>query len=236
VKPQGLLASTGFGLAVVVLYVYSARAHVWSGQLALVLTAVAAWGLESQAVPRKPVDFSTAFLFYLMLALSGDAVGAALVMLAGYCVREVANRANTSDLLWLTPVIAGLAVAQSGGYWPIEAVARGGVALLVTVPGWYLDGAWVQILYLEIRACRWRLAGRPSRGAPACPASFGAAVRAGRRAASSRQGLDGDHRRAPLLGLAALGRKHRLSSARPGGVRYEAPGGGIAPDAGRVAG
>jgi signal transduction histidine kinase len=122
----------GFGLAVVALYVYSDHAHNWSGQLALVLTAVAAWWLESQAVGRKPVDFSTAYLFYLMLALSGDAVGASLVMLAGYCVREVANRPNTLDLLWLTPVIAGLAVAQAGGHWPLDPVGRGGVALFTT--------------------------------------------------------------------------------------------------------
>jgi signal transduction histidine kinase len=132
VKTQGL-AAVGFGLAVVTLYLYSVRAHAWSGQMALVATSVAAWWLESQAVPRKPTDFSTAFLFYLMLALSGDAVGACLAMLAGYCVREVAHKSNTADLLWLTPVMAGLAVVQSSGNWPLHTVGRVGVAVATTL-------------------------------------------------------------------------------------------------------
>lgn len=119
-----LLAALGFALTAALLFFYGRRVHDWSGQLALVLTALAAWSVEARSLRHLPVDFSTGFLFYLMLALNGDAVGAAVIMLAGYCIRAVAQRSHTADMLWLLPAILGLLAAQSGGHWPTDQLSR----------------------------------------------------------------------------------------------------------------
>ena len=131
-KSQALLGTIGFAVAFLALGYYAETAQTRPAQTALALGSLAAWWLESQAVERKPIDFSTGFLFYLMLSLSGDAVGAGLALLAGFCVREMTGRSHTADLLFCAPVVAALAVMQAGGNWPDLLVGRVGVSLGAT--------------------------------------------------------------------------------------------------------
>lgn len=88
--------------------------------LALVLLALTAWALESLSIGRKPVDFSSGFVFYLGLAFLGDATAAFLVMLAGACVRLFSAKVHLWDLLWTTPTLIVLLVVQRSSGWPAQ--------------------------------------------------------------------------------------------------------------------
>lgn len=121
---HGMFAGLGLVLSITSLGIYSFQTQDQMGQTATAMFALAAWWLESGAVRREPVDFSCGFLFYLMLALTGDGLSALLALLGGYCTRRLCGHHHLSDLLWISPVLLGSSLVQSFSTWPVDPLPR----------------------------------------------------------------------------------------------------------------
>ena len=136
---QSFWGILGFTLTAVGLFLYAYQTQDPSGQLTTAVIAVSAWWLESHAVRRSPVDFSTGFLFYLILALSGDALGALLALLGGFCVRRLSGHNHVADLGWFAPLFLTLAVVQSLSGWPEDGLLKGLICVSAMLAAFFLN-------------------------------------------------------------------------------------------------
>lgn len=150
----GFLACA-FGLIVVV-----EKTHGVEGSATVLALAWTGWALEYTATERKPVDFSTGFLFYLALALIGNALAATVVMAGGYCVRALAQKTRVWDLVWLSPTILGLLVVQVSNGWPVAGGERFVACLLSVVVALACFYAGSSLLTRRLAATRQREAAR----------------------------------------------------------------------------
>ncbi len=119
---------------------------------ALVLLALTAWVLESMSTGRKPVDFSSGFVFYLGLAFLGDATAAVLVMIAGACVRLFSGKVHLWDLLWTAPTLIALLAIQHSSGWPVQTrliLIASAVVLLLTGIVFYLGSTSISAKLIQ---------------------------------------------------------------------------------------
>ena len=105
-----------------------------SAQMALLLSTLATWVLEQGSIRRRPMDFSTAFVLPLTLAVGGYPAEAAVLVFASVFVRQIDGDASYPwDLICLTPGLLVLGMASIQGkldlIWGILAVAITGATL-----------------------------------------------------------------------------------------------------------
>ncbi len=122
--PGAALPLLGFLACAFALIAVVEKTQGGEGSATVLALAWAGWALEYTSTERKPVDFSTGFVFYLALALMGNALAAMVVLAGGYCVRSLARKNRVWDLVWLSPTIVGLLVVQVSNGWPLGGVEK----------------------------------------------------------------------------------------------------------------
>ena len=107
-----------------------------SGQVTLLLFTLATWALEQSSLRRRPMDFSTAFVLPLTLAVGGFAAEAAVLLLASVFVRQMDGEESYPwDLICLLPglivLFAVLAQGKVELLWAFLSIALTGVTLSI---------------------------------------------------------------------------------------------------------